>query len=201
MAAAKEAATSHVGTGDLGFVAPKAQSNLNAVYPLWSPGPNVSIKTAKEGYKANPIHGTLLGVVDLPSQQLDEEGHPQDWKAIVIELKQKSYAKAPDEEEARIYEAGSRIAMTVTSTLERMVAFAENPNEVLEACIYPEVKLNKRKQTMWVFPKFDNIAVTPRQKVHSISASSVFKTMGHAPTAPSLGSGGDAPFANGGARA
>jgi hypothetical protein len=179
------------------FEEQKIESNLNAVYPLWAPGPNVSIKTAKEGFKAPPIHALLLGIISLPSQQVDDDGEKQEWNALVMELKQAAYAKAPDEEEARVYAPGDRIAITVTATLEKMQQFAENPHEVLEAVLKPEVKKNKRGQNMWIFPTFGKVAVHKRSRSHAITASSVFSHLGSAPSAPSLSSGAvdGAPFA------
>src|SRR5271166_432061 len=87
----------------------KALVNLAAKYPLYDGG---DARTAKLGSMGPPIHGYLLGVVELPSLIKDPRtGEAKPWNGIVVELLQPTPVKEKngEEETKRMAKKGERV--------------------------------------------------------------------------------------------
>lgn len=177
-----------------GFVRPNVQVNLMAKYPKYA---GCDARVTKEGTKAPPIHGLLLGTVDLPKTIRDPQtGELKDWTAFVLELKQPALCKHPDEEDAKMFPAGTKIVLTMSKALERdeFRKIANHPKKVFEVLIEPEVSKTSEGLSLWIYPTFGVINMNGIDRdaaKHSVSVHGILDGMlGDAPQLPTNG----APF-------
>ncbi len=119
---------------------PAGMTNLAMKYPVYDGG---DARVLKKGTKTAPIHGLLLGIIELPSVQVKEDGTPNKWTGAVIELLQPCPATTAGEEEPTVRPAGERIILTVSAALERFESVARDPKFVYEVFIEPEVSTNR----------------------------------------------------------
>jgi hypothetical protein len=178
------------------FVRPDTSKglNLNARYPLYDGGDG---QNAKEGTKGHGIHGYILGIVDLPSKQLDENGDPKPWPVMIIELKQAAPACDSGEDAVTTMRpAGTKIGFTMTTALTsnpRFARLARDPNFVHEIFIEPVMGRNAKKQALWLYPEFTAIGKIKRDKImHSVNVEAYLDDLLGA--APQLPSTNGAPF-------
>jgi len=159
------------------FVRPETNKahNLNQQYPLYKGFlGGKDGKSAKPGEKGVPIHGYLLGIVELPSVLEDDNGEKRDWNCFVIELLQPCIAKAAgDEAEAKWYDKGTRIALNIGTSLQKpqFLALAQDADKVHEVLIEPEVtrvKSNKMR-SLWIYPGFFDLSTIKRLPQHQVS--------------------------------
>jgi len=139
-------------------VRPTGLINLMAKYPQYNGG---DARTAKVGTKGPPVHGHLLGVVDLPKTIKDEKtGELKDWTALVIELLQAAPGDDPEAEDdapPKWYGKGDRIVVTISKVLERpeIRAAADHPHAVFEVYFEPVVSKTREGRSLWTYPVFD----------------------------------------------
>lgn len=178
------------------FVRPQVKVNLAAQYPLYDGG---DARTGKIGTKGLPIHGILLGMLDLPSVLPNADGEVREWRAFVFELLQPAPACPPGKDaETKMYQKGDKIALTVTKTLERYVDMASHPQKVFEVLVEPEISQTKAGQSLWIYPMIGIVAEHKRLPIHSISTSDFFAEIANA-AGPATGGqlGGGQANANG----
>lgn len=150
---------------------PTGLVNLMAKYPQYNGG---DARVAKVGTKGAPVHGYMLGFIDLPKTIKDPAtGELKDWTGIVIELLQPAPADDPNGEEDAdpiYYPKGTRIIMTVSKVLEKpeIRAAAEHPRAVLEVYIEPVVSKTKEGRSLWTYPVFDIGRPIPRLPTHQV---------------------------------
>lgn len=129
-------------------------TNFAAKLPQYDPGADA--RTARVGVKGHPIHGYMLGTVDLPSTIKDPKtGEVKPWVGIVIELLQPCPVKEGplDNRTTRIALKGERIILTESTAFSRFSKAADHPTQVFEALIVPEVGRTKAGQSLWNFPE------------------------------------------------
>jgi hypothetical protein len=151
------------------FIRPEIQVNLAQQYPLYDGG---DARVEKPGHKGPPIHGMLLGIIDLPSVLENSDGERMEWQAFVIELIQPAPACAPgDESVTKMYGKGERIALTITTAMQRFKALAQHPTKVYEVLVEPEVGRTKNKQSLWLYPTVGVVRDHKREAGHRFSAT------------------------------
>ncbi len=125
--------------------------NVAARLPQYDGGDG---RMVKKGHEGPPINGYLLGTIDLPSKQKDEDGNSKPWVAVVIELLQPCPVKEKigDETKSRVALKGERILLTENKAFERFSRAADNPHQVVEAYIVPRMSENAKGQPLWIFP-------------------------------------------------
>jgi hypothetical protein len=137
------------GKSETAFVRPEIGVNLTQQYPLYDGG---DARTDKVGHAGPPVHGRLLGILDLPSPRMDADGNPQAWEVFVIELLQDAPACPPgDESVTQWYHKGDRIAFTITTALQRFKALAQDVNKIYEIVIEPKVGRTKSGNSLWLY--------------------------------------------------
>jgi len=126
-------------------------TNVAARIPQYDGG---DARMLRPGTKAHPIHGLLLGTIDLPSKQLDAAGKPKPWIGIVIELLQVCPVKEgnADNQTRRIAQPGEKMILTESAAFARFSPAADHPTQVVEAFIEPVVGKNAKGQPLWTFP-------------------------------------------------
>ena len=181
------------------IIRPTGMINLMAKYPQYNGG---DARVAKVGTKGAPVHGYLLGVVDLPKTIKDEAtGELKDWTALVIELIQPAPADDPEGEEGdepKYYVKGDKIVVTVSKVLERpeIRAIADFGNAVYEVYFEPVVSKTRGGRSLWTYPIFEVGKPIKREARHQVSSAwmALAKQFDPAPeTAPQLGAGSAAP--------
>jgi hypothetical protein len=160
-----------------GFVMPDitGKRNLSAVYPTYVGFADGSDARNKSNLNKDgaPIQGYGLGIVDLPSQMTDRDGNPQEWKALVIELTQPTYARLPVENgEVKAFGKGDRIVVTLTAAIDKpdVLASFQDPHNVHEFLIQPRVGKTKTGQSLWLFPLFVELGSIKRTASHKVSS-------------------------------
>lgn len=186
---------------------PEGLINLMAKYPQYDPGADA--RTDDVGTKGYPVHGRMLGIIDLPKTLKDPKtGEMKDWTGLVIELIQPALAVDPETDESRYYGPGERIMVTVSKVLERpeIRRAADHPYAVYECYFQPEVAKTKDKQSLWIFPIFDVGRPIKREAKHQVAnvalalaeqfapATNMFNPA--APVAGALPAGNAAPHAH-----
>lgn len=152
-------------------VRPEGLINLMAKYPQYNGG---DARIAKVGTKGPPVHGYMLGFIDLPKTIKDPQtGELKDWTGIVIELLQPAPADDPnaDDDAPPVWmKKGDRIIVTVSKVLERpeIRAAADHPRAVFECYFEPVVSKTREGRSLWTYPVFDIGKPIPRQPTHQV---------------------------------
>jgi hypothetical protein len=100
---------------------PQGGYDLAAKHPVWSPLDGVAVK------------GMLLGVVDLPSAQANQDR----WVCYVLRLTGKTLVRDAGDKSLRVANAGELVLLTVQSSLKRVEAAALDRTRCFELYLKP----------------------------------------------------------------
>lgn len=153
-----------------GFKMPEQTGvNIAARYPQYDEGLDARIAD-NVGCKGAPLHGVILGRVELPSKQKDAAGNTKPWYAQVVKLMQPTLAVTADGEKI-VAEPGTLVVVTESVAFQSMFArhnidlsTLNEQTSVLEILFVPQVgRTADGSRSLWTFPYFEIRAIHPRK--------------------------------------
>jgi hypothetical protein len=178
--------------------------NLSEKYPRYNPGIDVRDRR-NHGKKGVPLHGYLLGQLDMPATIVDPDtGEYKPWTALCIELISDCPGDFADDAdpnkiETKMCHKGDRVIITKSTVIESaddrgLKAALEDVDHVYEIYIEPVAWHTKDgSKSLWKFPvlgickKKDALARGDHQHVQLVSRSAPAKQLepGNGRPAPS----------------
>jgi hypothetical protein len=148
-------------------------------------------RVADKGAKGSPIHGVMLGTVELPSTITDAKtGEKRPWVGVVIELLQPTRVKEKKSGEEKVTRRwamkGERIILTESTAFQRFSGVADHPDKVYEVLIRPVVSRTKAGQSLWDFPEVRMGRPMMRTERHLFSAEALLPESNEVESRPAL---------------
>ena len=153
---------------------PDGGYDLSAKHPVWNPIDRI------------PLKGLLLGIVNLPSTQANQEH----WACYVVRTTAPTMVRDAETGESRVAEKGELVVLTATASLRRLENAANDEKRVFEVYLLFGGKEQTRSgNTVNVFKHMILGQAFARTSEYRLPSTSIAPRLG-------TGSDGDVPFAD-----